>query len=398
MLSDRDVVIVDCIRSPLARGYSNGKLHNFHPVDLLALLLDELTKRTGINKKDVEDVICGCVTPVAEQGGNIGRLAVLKAGFPDSVPGIQLDRMCGSGQQAIHFASQAIASGDMDIVIACGVEMMSRVPMGSSMIGGDPDRNDEFRKNFPYKLISQGLSAELVAEKWNISRESMEKFAGASHEKAADAAKKGLFKKEIMPLSVVKEDGSRSVMDSDEGIRVPVDYKKLSTLKTIFKQDGVITAAMASQISDGASAVLLMSAAKAKSLGLKPRARIVARAVVGTDPILMLSGPIPATLKVLEKANMKLDQIDRFEINEAFASVVLAWMKELKVNPDKVNVNGGAIAHGHPLGATGCVLMTKLVNELERSGKRFGLQSMCIGWGMGTATIIENLSAPKSKL
>eukprot|EP01117_Protostelium_nocturnum_P017596 TRINITY_DN718_c0_g1_i1.p1 TRINITY_DN718_c0_g1~~TRINITY_DN718_c0_g1_i1.p1 ORF type:complete len:479 (+),score=171.06 TRINITY_DN718_c0_g1_i1:214-1437(+) len=397
-----EVFIVECVRTPIARGYANGAFHNIQPSDLLALTLKELVKRAKVDPSHVEDVIAGCVTPIGEQGANIARIAVLKAGFPDTVPGVQLNRMCGSSQQAIHFAAQAIASGDMDVVIACGVESMSRVPMGSDSIfaSGQAEQIEEYTKNIPYKLLHQGYSAELIAEKWNLKREDLEKLAGRSHERNAEAGKKGYFKKEIVPVTVKKADGTSVVVDKDEGVRVPVDYKKLSTLKTVFKPDGVITAGVASQISDGAAAVLLVSARKAKELGLTPRARFVSRSVVGSHPELMLTGPIPASQKALQKAGLSIDQIDVVEINEAFASVVLAWQKEL--NPkdlNRVNPNGGAIGHGHPLGATGAVLMTKMVHELERSGGRYGLQTMCIGHGQATATIIENLSASnKSKL
>jgi len=362
-------------------------------VDLLSQTLAELMTRTGVAKKEVEDVVTGCVTALGEQGGNIGRLALLKAGFPVHVPSVQLNRMCGSSQQAIHFAAQAIASGQMDCVIACGIEMMGKVTMGSDFLDGNPEKILEFGKDFPYKILHQGQSAELMAESWNLSRDQLDKFSGSSHEKCALATENGYFKREIMPMTITKPDGSKTTLDKDEGIRVPVDYKKMATLKTPFKHNGHISAANASQVSDGAAAVLLCSAEKCKQLGLQPRARIVACSVIGSDPELMLSGPIAATRKVLQKARMSLDQINVFEINEAFASVVLAWQKELNIDMKKVNPNGGAIAHGHPLGATGCILMTKLVHELERSGKRFGLQTMCIGHGQATATIIENVNA-----
>jgi len=389
-----DVVIVGAVRTAVARGYANGALNPVHPVDLLSRTLEALMQRTGVAKKDVEDVICGCVSPVGEQGGNIARVGALKAGFPDHVPGVQLNRFCGSGQQAVHFASQAIGSGQQDIVIACGVEMMSRVPMGSDTIfaTGDKDKIEEYRNLFTFRLLHQGQSDEMISEKWNLTRQEMDKFSGLSHERSAAAAAKGIFKREIIPITVKKPDGTQVVFDKDEGVRVPVDYKKMATLKTPFKENGRVSPANASQLSDGAGALLLMSAEKAQKLGVKARARIVATAVVGSDPEFMLTGPIPATRKVLEKANLTVDQIDVFEINEAFAPVVLAWQKELNVPLNKINPNGGAIAHGHPLGATGCILMTKLLHELERTGARYGLQTMCIGYGMATATIIENLS------
>jgi len=345
----------------------------------------------------VEDVICGCVSPIKEQGGDIGRIAAMKAGFPIQVPGVQLNRLCGSGQQAIHFASQAIASGDMDCVIACGVESMGRVPMGSDFIfspgNATAEEVEEFKKTVPFRMLNQGESAEMIAEKWKLTREELDSISGASHEKCAKATQNGYFKMEIVPIEIKQKDGTKIIVDKDEGVRVPVDYKKMKTLKSPFRpENGVITAANASQISDGAAAILLCSQKKLKQLGLTPKARIVARSVVGSDPEYMLTGPIPATIKVLEKAKLSLNDIDCFEINEAFSSVVLAWQKELGVDPKKINPNGGAIAHGHPLGATGSILMTKLVHELERTGNRYGLQTMCIGWGMGTATIIENLN------
>lgn len=302
--------------------------------------------------------------------------------------------MCGSGQQAVHFASQAIRAGDMDAVIACGVEMMSVVSMGS-----DWQLDEDFVNKMPFKILNQGVSAEMIAEKWNISRDDLDKISGQSHEKAADAIKKGYFKKEILPIKVKKADGTEVVVDKDEGVRVPVDYAKMKNLRTPFKQGGRISAANASQISDGAGAVMLVSGRKVKELNLKPIARIVAAVTIGSDPEYMLTGPIPATQKVLQLAGLTVDDIDLFEINEAFASVVLAWMKDIKPNPDRVNPAGGAIALGHPLGASGAILMTKMVHYLERTGKRFALQTMCIGFGQATATIIENLNpAPKAKL
>jgi len=393
-IKDRDAYIVGCVRSPIGRGYPNGALQGIKPVELLALTLQEVVKRSNVPASHVEDVVCGVVAPVKEQGGNIPRFAALLAGYPVTVPGVQLNRMCGSGQQAVHFASQAIRAGDMDVVVACGVEMMSVVPMGS-----DWQFDEDFVKKMPYKILNQGVSAEMIAEKYNLSRDDLDKISGQSHEKASEAIKKGYFKKEIMPVKVKKADGNEVVVDKDEGVRVPVDYAKMKSLKTPFKQGGRISAANASQISDGAGAVMLVSGRKLKELNLKPLARIVACVTVGSDPEYMLTGPIPATQKVLQKAGLTVDDIDLFEINEAFASVVLAWMKELKPNPDRVNPAGGAIALGHPLGASGAILMTKMVHYLERTGKKYALQTMCIGFGQATATIIENMNAsPKAKL
>ncbi|KAG2381856.1 hypothetical protein C9374_005648 [Naegleria lovaniensis] len=397
----RDVYIVDCVRTPIGLGRSSGSLNGIHPVTLLSLVLDNVTSRNNVNKAEVEDVVCGVVTPVKEQGANIPRLALLKAGYPVTVPGVQLNRMCGSSQQAVHFAAQAIASGDMEMVVACGVEMMSVVPMGSDC---DPElfqvsttpKEPKFAP-FPHKLLHQGVSAELIAEHYKISKKEIDEFSVDSHRKAFEATKKGVFNSQILPIKVTKGD-KEFWLKTDEGIRYPVDVEKMSQLKPVFKRDGVISAANASQISDGAAAVLLCSGEKAKQLGLKPRARIVSRVVVGCDPVMMLDGVIPATRKVLEKSGLSISDIDVFEVNEAFASVVLSWKKTFNVPDSKLNPNGGAIAHGHPLGATGAILMTKLVNELERSGKRYGLQTMCIGHGAATATIIENVNWKSQKL
>jgi acetyl-CoA acetyltransferase family protein len=302
----------------------------------------------------------------------------LKARLPVEVPALQLNRYCGSGQQAIHFASQAIAAGDMEMAIGCGVESMSRVPMGS-----DAAITDEFRAEFPCRLLHQGISAELISEKWGVSREELDEFAAQSHCRAAAAERNGWSRGEMFAMNG---------LNADEGVRPNIDLAKMRTLKTVFKADGVVTAANSSQISDGAGAVLLASGKKVNELGLRKRARIVARAVVGSDPELMLTGPIPATQKALKMAGLTADQIDAYEINEAFASVPLVWAREIQPPIERLNIQGGAIAHGHPLGATGAVLMTKLVNILERTGGRYGLQSMCIGYGMATATVIERVN------
>jgi acetyl-CoA acyltransferase len=354
------------------------------PVHLAARLLKELVARTGLEPSLVQDVILGCVTPLGDQGANIARLGVLQAGFPVQVPAVTLNRMCGSSQQAIHFAAQAILSGDMDVVIAGGIEVMSRVPIGA-------DWPREWPSDFPYPLVHQGISAEMIADKWQLTREQLDRFAFESHVKAAAATRRGDFAREIVPLPVSLPDGATETMTIDEGIRFEPNLDKMSKLQPAFKPDGVITAANASQISDGAAAVLLMSADRAQALGLRPRARIAARTVVGSDPVLMLDGPIPATRQVLARAGLRLDQVDAIEINEAFASVVLAWQHEFQPDPARVNPNGGAIALGHPLGATGAILMTKLLHHLERTGGRYGLQTMCIGHGMATATVIERL-------
>lgn len=373
----RDVFIVDAIRTPIGRGKQDGALHSVHPVDLLAKALNGLMERAGVDARHVEDIVAGCVTATGEQGTNIGRLAGLKARFPIEVPALQLNRFCGSGQQAIHFAAQAIAAGDMETTIGCGVESMSRVPMGS-----DAALTDEFRADFPCQLLHQGISAEMIAEKWGLRREELDEFAAQSHCRAAAAQRNGWTRPEILPLNGI---------EADEGVRANPDLSKMRALKPVFRPDGVVTAANSSQVSDGAAAVLLASGEKADELGLRKRARIVARAVVGSDPELMLTGPIPATQKALAAAGLRVEEIDAFEINEAFACVPLAWAREIHPPIERLNIQGGAIAHGHPLGATGAVLMTKLVNILERTGGRYGLQSMCIGFGMATATIIERV-------
>jgi len=378
--------IVEAVRTPVGRGRPEGALHPVHPVALLALTLDELCHRAGVEKQQVEDIIVGCVSPTGEQGANIARLALLQAGFPVEVPGVQLNRMCGSSQQAVHFASQAIASGDMGLVISGGVEMMGRVPMGSDW----GVLSEDFLAEFPYPLQSMGLCAEAIAAQWDLSRRELDAYAAESHRRAAHAQEQGWFDTQIMPIEVEHNGAARHV-DRDEGVRGDVDLEKMGQLKTPFKENGRITAANASQISDGAAALLLADAPSCEALGLRPRARIVARAVVGSDPTLTLTGPIPATRKVLEKAGLNMGDIEVFEVNEAFSSVVLAWAKEMKPDMNRVNPNGGAIALGHPLGATGAILMTKLIHELERRGARYGLQTMCIGHGMATATILERL-------
>jgi acetyl-CoA acyltransferase len=372
-----EVFIVDAIRTPIGRGRADGALHHIHPVDLLAAPLAELVKRNGIDPAEIEDVVAGCVTPIAEQGACIGRLAALKAGYPITTPGVQINRFCGSGQQAIHFASQAIRAGDMDLAIGCGVESMSRVAMGS-----DASLAPEFRAAFPYELVHQGQSAEMLVEKWGLTRSELDQFAARSHRLAAIAAKEGWTAKELLPIAG---------LTGDEGIRPNIDSAKMALLPTVFRAGGGVTAGNSSQISDGAAAVLLASAKKADELGLRKRARIISQTVVGSDPVLMLTGPIDATKKALGRAGLTVSQIDAFEINEAFACVALAWMREIQPDPNRVNIQGGAIAHGHPLGATGAVLMTKLVNILERTGGRYGLQTMCIGFGMATATVIERI-------
>ena len=381
-----EAYIAGAVRTPMGRGKQDGALNSVHPVDLLAKVLDESVNRAGVPKEKVEDVIVGCVSPTDEQGANIARLGLLKAGFPVDVPGVQINRMCGSSQQAVHFASQAIRAGDADVIVAGGIESMSRVPMGTDWGVLTP----EFLQEFPYALASMGECAERIAEKWGLSRRQLDEFGKRSHELASQARKQGWFGDEILPIEVGMN-GEMKVIKDDEGIRDELDIEKMATLKTPFRENGVVTAANASQLTDGAAAVVVASDKAVDALGLKKRARIVTRVVVGSDPALTLTGPIPATQMALKKAGMSIGDIDVIEINEAFASVVLAWVEEIKPDMERVNPVGGAIAMGHPLGATGAILMTKLLHTLERENKQFGLQTMCIGHGMATATIIERL-------
>ncbi|MDQ1487640.1 MAG: acetyl-CoA acyltransferase [Actinomycetota bacterium] len=381
-------VIVDAVRTAVGR--RNGQLKDWHPVDLAAETLRALVTRSDLDPALVEDVIMGCVMQVGEQALNVGRNAALAAGFPESVVGTTIDRQCGSSQQAAHFAAQGVMAGVHDIVIAAGVEVMTRVPMGATVMSG-PGLPFGSKINERYApvggLVPQGISAELIADKWNLSREELDAYAVQSHLRAARAIEEGRFEKEIIAVSGA--DGG--VFDRDEGVRPDSNVEKLATLKPAFKPDGKVTAGNSSQISDGAAALLIMSEEKANELGLRPRARFHSFALAGVDPVMMLTGPIPATDKVLERAKMQLSDIDLVEINEAFASVVLAWEKEHHPDMTKVNVNGGAIALGHPLGCSGAKLMTTLLNELERTGGRYGLQTMCEGGGMANATIIERL-------
>lgn len=372
-----DVVIVDAIRT--ATGKRKGAFSDTHPVDILTPVLKALVERSDLDPALVEDVVTGCVSMTDEQGGNIGRLAVLAAGFPVEVPAFSLNRMCGSSQQAIHSASQAILAGDMDITIACGVENMTRVPMGSDMGGFS---NELINR---HSIVPQGFSAEMIASNWELERDELDAFSLESHRKAAKAMDNDAFRREILPIEL-----DSGTFDQDEGVRRDTSLEKLAGLTPSFQpDDGVITAGNSSQISDGAAGVLLMSDKKAKELQVKPRAKIIARTVVGEDPVMMLTGVIPATKKVLQKAGLQMEDIDVFEINEAFASVVKAWEKELQPDMDKVNPRGGAIALGHPLGASGARISTTLLHELEDTGGKYGLQVMCIGFGMATATIIE---------
>ncbi len=384
----REAVIVEAVRTPIGR--RNGKLKDMHPVVLGSLVLREVVRRAGVEPQQVEDVVFGCVTQAGEQSLNVGRNAWLTAGFPVTTPATTVDRQCGSSQQAIHFAANLIQAGICDVTIAGGVESMTRVPMGANAMGPGAPFPPELMEL--YDLVPQGISAELIARKYGVSRKEMDEFGVRSHHRAHEATEKGYMRSQIMPVDVpVEGNGHTTRFDADEGIRANASYEAAAALKPAFNEEHSITAANSSQISDGAAAVLLMSLEKAKQLGLKPRARIRAQAVVGTDPVLMLEGPIPGTAAVLRRAGLELSSIDLFEVNEAFASVVLAWQKETGADIERTNVNGGAIAVGHPLGASGAILMTRLLHELERRDLRYGLETMCCGGGLGTATIIDRV-------
>ena len=389
-----NAVIVDAVRTPIGR--RNGKLKDIHPVDLAAIPLKALVERNDLDPGLIEDVIMGTVMQTGEQGVNVGRNAALAAGFPEEVVGVTIDRQCGSSQQAAHFAAQGVIAGAYDVVIAAGVESMTRVPMGiTSQQGPGKPFGPKMLERYSQGLVPQGISAEMIAEKWGLSREALDVLSLESHRRAARATDEGRFESQIVPVEVQTEDGVE-VMTTDEGIRRDTSMEKLSSLQPAFKPDGKVTAGNSSQISDGAAAVLIMSEDKAEELGLEPMARFVSFSLAGVDPITMLTGPIPATSKVLERAGLTIDDIDLFEINEAFASVVGAWrMEHGGSDPDglweRTNVNGGAIALGHPLGASGARLLTTLVHELVRTGGRYGLQSMCEGGGMANGTIIERI-------
>jgi acetyl-CoA acyltransferase len=390
-----NAVIVDAVRTPAGR--RNGKYKDLHPVDLASLPLRAVVERTGIDPGLIEDVIMGCVSQTGEQGLNIARNAALAAGFPEDVVGTTVDRQCGSSQQSAHFAAQGVMAGAYDVVIAAGVESMTRVPMGvTAQQGPGMPFGPLVMERYAHGLVPQGISAEMIADKWGFSREELDQIGLDSHQRAARATEEGRFETQIIPVTVRGENGSEEVVTRDEGIRIDTNMEKLASLQPAFKPDGVVTAGNSSQISDGASAVLIMSEEKATELGLTPKARFVQFALAGVDPVMMLTGPIPATSKVLNRAGLSLDDIDLFEVNEAFASVIAAWRAELGgADPmalwEKTNVNGGAIALGHPLGASGAKLLTTLVHELERTGGRYGLQAMCEGGGMANALIIERV-------
>ncbi|GAC1532323.1 MAG: thiolase family protein [Acidimicrobiales bacterium] len=391
-------VIVDAVRTP--GGKRNGKLSGWHPADLAAEVLKALAERNNLDPGLVEDVIMGCVMQVGDQSLNIGRNAVLAAGWPESVPATSVDRQCGSSQQSAHFAAQGVMAGAYDVVIAAGVEVMSTTPMGASVTAGSFPMGPRVMERYAGVggLVPQGISAELIADKWNLSREDLDAFGARSQQLAEQATHEGRFQNEIVPIKGRLKDRETGkiieldeILAADEGIRPGTTAETLAKLKPAFKPDGKVTAGNSSQITDGAAAVLIMSEEKAKALGLRPRARFHTFALAGVDPVTMLTGPIPATTKALERAGLTMDQIDVTEINEAFASVVLAWEKEHHPDMSKVNPNGGAIALGHPLGGSGAKLMATLLNELERTGGRYGLQTMCEGGGLANATIIERL-------
>ncbi len=396
----RRAVIVDVVRSPFGRGRTGGALDGLHPVDLYAQVLKELLRRTSIDPHLVEDVITGCVIQVAEQAGNIGRQAVLAAGLPEAVPAVTLDRKCGSAQQAVDFAAQGVIAGAYDVVIAGGVEMMSLVPMRINRMGKD-NEGPLFHQRYPSGLIRQGISAELIAARWSINREDMDAFALQSHRRAAAAEDRGVTQKTIVPVDVPRPSGSPERVERDEGLRRDTTLEKLGSLKPAFEDAAMaqrfpeirwgVTAGNSSQVTDGAAAALIVEESVASRLNLRPRAAVTHFSLAGDDPILMLTAVIPATRKVLDRADLSIDRIDAFEVNEAFASVVLAWARSTGADPDRVNRFGGAIALGHPVGASGGRLLGNLLVALEDAGGRYGLQTMCESGGMANATLIERL-------
>jgi acetyl-CoA acetyltransferase family protein len=388
-----DAYIVGAVRT--AGGRRNGRLSSWHPIDLGALVLDELMARTGADPAAVEDVIFGCVDQVGAQAMNVARNAVLSSSLPESVPGTTVDRQCGSSQQALHFAAQAVMSGVHDVVIAGGVEVMSLVPIGGNAIAGykagmGSPYGEGMKRRYPGVKFDQFAGAEMIAEKWGFDRERLDRFGLSSHERAARATREGRFEREIVPVEVALEDGPAEKFAVDEGIRHDASLEAMAGLKPL-SDKGLLTAGTSSQITDGAAALLVANDAGLRRLGATPRARVRAMSLAGDDPVMMLAAPIPATKRLLERSGVSIDDVDRYEVNEAFASVPLAWLHDLGADPEKLNANGGAIALGHPLGCTGAKLMTTLLHELERSGGRLGLQTMCEGGGLANATLIERL-------
>lgn len=380
-MSNRDAVICAAVRTPVGVGKpEKGALSNIHAVDLSAIVLEAIVDRTGIDPAIVDDVIWGCVSQVGEQSCNIGRSAVLAAGWPESVPGTTVDRQCGSSQQSLHFAAAGVTAGQYDVVVAGGVESMSRIPMMSNIQGGDGPFGPKVWARYDNHIFNQGVGAEMIAEKWGLSREDLDSLAVESHARAAKATAEGVFDEEIVAVGDFK---------ADQGIREGSTLEKLATLPTPFKEDGVVSAGNASQISDGSAALLVTYPEKAAELGLTPLVRVHTAVVTGSDPVMMLTGPIPATQKALAKSGLTVDDIGVFEVNEAFASVVGAWLKETGADPAKVNPNGGAMALGHPLGGSGARLMSTMIHHMVRNNIRYGLQTMCEGGGMANATILE---------
>jgi acetyl-CoA acyltransferase len=393
----RRAVVVDVVRSPFARGKEGGALVGVHPVDLLAGVLDALQRRTGVDPGVVEDVVAGCVLPVGEQSGNIARHAVLAAGWPEHVPATTLDRKCGSAQQALQFAAQAIVAGEQDVVVAAGVDMMSTVPMKANRLGRD-ELGPRLRARYPAGLVRQGISAELIAARWNVSRDDSDAWSVRSHVRAAAAHDAGALAGQISPVE--RPDGT--AVDTDEGIRADTSMEALARLRPAFHDEQaavrhpeirwIVTAGSSSQVSDGASAALIVAEDVAERLGLRPRAAVVRGTVVGVDPVLMLHGVIPATERVLARTGLCIDDIDAAEVNEAFAPIVLAWLRETGADPERVNVHGGAIAFGHPVGASGGRLLATLLDALEGRQGRYGLLTMCESGGMANATVLERLA------
>jgi acetyl-CoA acyltransferase len=379
-----EAVIVEAVRSPI--GKRNGGLSGVHPAELSAQVLNELVGRAGVDPALVDDVIWGCVMQAGEQALDIGRTALLTAGWPESVPGVTVDRQCGSSQQSVHFAAAGVVAGHYDVVVAGGVESMSRTPMGSSLANGGHPYPEAFRSRYT-QTPNQGIGAEMMAEQWGLDRTALDEFALASHEKAAAAQDSGAFTDEIVGI----KDAEGNVVSADEGIRRGTTVEKMAQLKPAFKEDGVIHAGNSSQISDGSAALLFMSAAKAAELGLTPLARVHTATLAGADPVMMLSAPIPATQKALQRSGLSVDDIGVFEVNEAFAPVPMAWLAEIGADPKKLNPNGGAIALGHPLGGSGARIMTTMLYHMRANGIRYGLQTMCEGGGQANATILELL-------
>lgn len=383
-----EAVIVEAVRSPV--GKRNGGLSGVHPGELSAQVLNGLVERAGVDPALVDDVIWGCVMQAGEQALDIARTAVLAAGWPESVPGVTVDRQCGSSQQSVHFAAAGVVAGHYDVVVAGGVEVMSRTPMGSSLANGGHPYPEAFRGRYS-QTPNQGIGAEMIAEQWGFDRTTLDQFSLDSHEKAAAAQDSGAFDDQIVGIKTKDEDGNESVVLKDEGIRRGTPIEKMAQLKPAFKEDGVIHAGNSSQISDGSAALLFMSAEKAKELGLKPIAKVHTAVLAGSDPVIMLTAPIPATQKAIKKSGLSLDHIGVFEVNEAFAPVPMAWLKDIGADEKKLNPNGGAIALGHPLGGSGARIMTTMLYHMRDNGIQYGLQTMCEGGGQANATILELL-------